>query len=127
MAALFSDAQKRAPSASVLVRCGPTCGIDLSAVARVDIRMALAQAGDSTAAQAEPAFEFFQPSAADPFDDALAALDFLATRWPVVVAVSFTAMPTHRIGIGAISPAYATQPGALPDARIFPRGRAGRR
>ena len=60
----------------------------------------------------------------DLFDDALAALDFLAARYPVV-AVSNGNADVHRIGIGRYFKASlsATQVGiAKPDARIFHAG-----
>ena len=75
---------------------------------------------------ARPAFDFFfaERQRVDLFDDALAALDFLAARYPVV-AVSNGNADVHRIGIGRYFKASlsATQVGiAKPDARIFHAG-----
>ncbi|ADU99665.1 HAD family hydrolase [Alicycliphilus denitrificans] len=124
-AALFSDAQALRAIRQRMETLRPDLRHDLSALRRESIRMALAQAGDDPLL-AEPAFEFFfaERQRVDLFDDALAALDFMATRWPVV-AVSNGNADVHRIGIGRYFKASlsATQLGvAKPDARIFHAG-----
>lgn len=98
---------------------------DLSALRRESIRLALTQAGDDPQL-AEPAFDFFfaERQRVDLFEDALATLDFLAARYPVV-ALSNGNADVQRIGIGRYFAASlsATQLGvAKPDARIFHAG-----
>ena len=110
-AALFSDAQALRAIRQRMETLRPDLRHDLSA-----------QAGDDPLL-AEPAFEFFfaERQRVDLFDDALAALDFLAARWPVV-AVSNGNADVHRIGIGRYFKASlsATQLGvAKPDPRIY--------
>lgn len=98
---------------------------DLSALRRESIRMALTQAGDDPAL-AEPAFEVFfdERQRVDLFEDALPALEYLSSRWPVV-ALSNGNADLQRVGLGryfhaAIS---AREVGAAkPDARIFHHG-----
>ena len=74
--------------------------LDLSALRREAIRLALTQAGDDPAL-AEPAFECFfaERQRVDLFDDALAGLECLAARYPWVVVSSGKAV-VQRIGIG---------------------------
>lgn len=73
---------------------------DLSALRRESIRLALVRAGDAPEL-AEPAFEVFFAARqqVDFYDDALAALAFLARRFPLV-ALSNGNADVHRIGIG---------------------------
>ncbi|MBK6615608.1 HAD-IA family hydrolase [Ottowia sp.] len=124
-AAMFGDAQAlRAVRAQVEAQ-RPDLRHDLSGLRRESIRLALTQAGDDPLL-ARPAFDFFfaERQRVDLFDDALAALDFLAARYPVV-AVSNGNADVHRIGIGRYFKASlsATQVGiAKPDARIFHAG-----
>lgn len=95
---------------------------DLSALRRESIRLALTQAGDDPAL-AEPAFEVFfdERQRVDLFDDAVPALEYLSSRWPVV-AVSNGNADVHRVGLGRYFHAAvsAREVGAAkPDARIF--------
>lgn len=95
---------------------------DLSALRRESIRLALTQAGDDPAL-AEPAFDAFfaERQRVELFDDALPALEYLSSRWPVV-ALSNGNADVRRVGLGeyfhgAVS---AREAGAAkPDARIF--------
>ena len=124
-AALFGDAKALRALRVQVEKDRPDLRHDLSGMRRESIRLALTQAGDDPAL-AEPAFDFFfaERQRVDLFDDALATLDFLAARWPVV-AVSNGNADVHRIGIGRYFKASlsATRLGvAKPDARIFHAG-----
>ena len=78
----------------------PDLAHDMSALRRESIRLVLSRAGDDPAL-AEPAFEVFfaERQRVEFFDDALPALEFLASRFPVV-AVSNGNADVHRVGIG---------------------------
>ena len=100
----------------------PDLSHDLSALRRESIRFVLLKAGDNPDL-AEPAFEVFfaERNRVELFDDALPALEWLASRYPVV-AVSNGNADVHRVGLGrhfkgALS-ARAFGVGK-PDARIF--------
>lgn len=100
---------------------------DLSALRRESIRLLLQRAGDDPAL-AEPAFETFfaERQRVDLFDDALPALEFLASRFPVV-ALSNGNADVHRIGLGAHFHASVSARAfgvAKPDARLFHAGAA---
>lgn len=73
---------------------------DLSALRRESIRLALNRAGDAPAL-AEAAFEVFfaERQRVDFYDDALAALTFLGSRFPLV-ALSNGNADVQRVGIG---------------------------
>lgn len=95
---------------------------DMSALRRESIRMLLNRAGDDPAL-AEPAFEVFfaERQRVELFDDALPALAFLASRFPVV-ALSNGNADVHRVGVGAHFHASlsAHEFGVgKPDVRIF--------
>jgi putative hydrolase of the HAD superfamily len=100
----------------------PDLSHDLSALRRESIRFVLLKAGDDPDL-AEPAFDVFfaERHRVELFDDALPALEWLASRYPVV-ALSNGNADVHRIGLGrhfhaAIS---AREFGVgKPDARIF--------
>lgn len=124
-AAMFGDARALRAVRMQVETLRPDLRHDLSALRRESIRMALTQAGDDPGL-AEPAFDFFfaERQRVDLFEDALATLDFLAARYPVV-AVSNGNADVHRIGIGRYFKASlsATVLGvAKPDARIFHAG-----
>ena len=124
-AALFGDAQALRAIRVRMEALRPDLRHDLSALRRESIRMALVQAGDDPQL-AEPAFDCFfaERQRVDLFEDALATLDFLASRYPVVVLSNGNA-DVQRIGIGRYFAASlsATQFGvAKPDARIFHAG-----
>ena len=95
---------------------------NLSALRRKSIRLALVRCGDDPGL-ADAAFEVFfaARNRVTLFDDALQALEFLASRFPLV-AVSNGNADIHRIGIGAYFRASlsAQQFGVgKPDPRIF--------
>lgn len=121
-AALFGDAQALRAIRMRMSELRPDLRLDLSALRRESIRMALAQAGDDPAL-AEPAFDFFfaERQRVDLFDDALETLEFLSARYPVV-ALSNGNADVHHIGIGRYftDSLSATRLGvAKPDVRIF--------
>lgn len=100
----------------------PDLSHDLSALRRESIRLLLQRAGDDSAL-AEPAFEAFfaERQRVDLFEDALPALDFLASRFPLV-ALSNGNADVNRVGLGAYFRASisAREFGvAKPDPRIF--------
>lgn len=100
----------------------PDLSNDLSALRRESIRFVLLKAGDDPML-AEPAFDVFfaERQRVELFDDALPALEWLASRYPLV-ALSNGNADVQRIGLGrhfhaAIS---AREFGVgKPDARIF--------
>lgn len=95
---------------------------DLSALRLEAIRLVLQRAGDDPAL-AEPAFEAFfaERQRVDLFEDALPALEFLSSRFPVV-ALSNGNADVQRVGIGAHFKASVSARGfgvGKPDPRIF--------
>ena len=105
----------------------PDLAHDMSGLRRESIRLLLQRAGDDPAL-AEPAFEVFfdERQRVDLFEDALPALEFLASRYPLV-ALSNGNADVHRVGLGAHFRASisAFKFGvAKPDARIFHAGAA---
>lgn len=100
----------------------PDLRVDLGALRRESIRLALTQAGDDPSL-AEPAYECFYAARqrVELFDDALPALQFLARRYPLV-AVSNGNADVRRVGLSEYFHAHlgAAQLGfAKPDVRIF--------
>lgn len=105
----------------------PDLAHDMSGLRRESIRLLLQRAGDDPAL-AEAAFEVFFDARqrVDLFEDALPALEFLASRYPLV-ALSNGNADVHRVGLGAHFTASisAFKFGvAKPDARIFHAGAA---
>ena len=95
---------------------------DLSAMRRESIRLVLQREGDDPAL-AEAAFDvlFSERQRVDLFEDAAPALEWLASRYPVV-AVSNGNADVHRVGLGRhFHAALSAQVFgvAKPDARIF--------
>lgn len=95
---------------------------DLSGMRQASIRQALRQAGDDENL-AIAAFEMFfaERQRVQLYEDALAALEFLAARWPIVAVTNGNA-DVHRIGIGHffVDSFNVQRTGfAKPDARIF--------
>ncbi len=95
---------------------------DLSAMRRESIRLALVQAGDDPQL-AEPAFDVFFAARQDVvlYPDALAGLEHLAARYPLIAVTNGNA-DIHRVGLGRFFRASLTarEAGvAKPDARIF--------
>lgn len=100
----------------------PDLAHDLSALRLMSIRQLLERAGDDPAL-AEAAFEVFfaERQRVDLFEDALPALEFLSSRFPVV-ALSNGNADVHRVGVGAHFHASvsAREFGVgKPDPRIF--------
>ena len=79
----------------------PDLAYDLSALRRESIRYVLQRAGDDPAL-AEPAFDVFfdERQRVQLFEDAMPALEWMSTRFPVV-AVSNGNADVHRVGLGA--------------------------
>ena len=100
----------------------PDLAHDLSALRRESIRLALQCAGDDPAL-AEPAFEVFfeHRQRVELFEDALPALEWLSSRFPVVALTNGNA-DVHRAGLGTHFRATlsAREFGVgKPDIRIF--------
>jgi HAD superfamily hydrolase (TIGR01549 family) len=78
----------------------PDLSSDLSALRRESIRHVLLQAGDDPEL-AEPAFDVFfdERQRVQLFEDAMPALEWLSTRFPVV-ALSNGNADVHRVGLG---------------------------
>ena len=105
----------------------PDLSHDMSGLRRESIRLLLQRAGDDPAL-AEVAFEVFfdERQRVDLFEDALPALEFLSSRFPLV-ALSNGNADVNRVGLGAHFAASisAFKFGvAKPDARIFHAGAA---
>ena len=103
----------------------PDLAHDMSALRRESIRVMLLRAGDDPAL-AEPAFEAFFAARqqVEFFDDALPALEFLSSRFPVV-ALSNGNADVQRVGIGRhfCAAFSATTLGVgKPDPRMFQVG-----
>ena len=121
-AALFSSPTTLREIRNELEASRPDLRHDMSAVRRESIRLALTRAQEDPAL-ADQAYEVFfeERQRVDLFEDALASLDFLAARFPIV-ALSNGNADVHRVGIGkyfhaAIS---AREFGiGKPDPRIF--------
>jgi FMN hydrolase / 5-amino-6-(5-phospho-D-ribitylamino)uracil phosphatase len=100
----------------------PDLAHDMSALRRESIRHVLQRAGDDPAL-AEVAFEVFfaERQRVNLFEDALPALDFLSSRFPVV-ALSNGNADVHRVGLGAHFKASVSARDfgvGKPDPRIF--------
>ncbi len=100
----------------------PDYAHDLVALRRECIRATLVRAGDDPAL-AEPAFEVFfeERQRVEFYDDALPALEFLSSRFPVV-ALSNGNADVHRVGIGRhFRAAFSSRDLGVgkPDARMF--------
>ncbi|WP_343589342.1 HAD-IA family hydrolase [Paracidovorax wautersii] len=121
-AALLADALAAAAIRSGVLQDHPEWSHDLSALRRESIRTALQRCGEDEALT-DGAFEVFfaQRQRVDLYDDAIAALDFLAARYPLL-AVSNGNAHLEVIGLdhyfrGSLK---AREFGiAKPDARIF--------
>lgn len=103
----------------------PDLAHDLTALRREAIRQALLQSGDDPAL-ADAAFEVFFEArqCVDLFDDALPALDFLSSRYPVV-ALSNGNADVQRVGIGRyFCAAFSARTLGVgkPDPRMFQVG-----
>ena len=103
----------------------PDLAHDMSALRRESIRLLLNRAGDDPTL-AEPAFEVFfaERHRVELFEDALPALQGLASRFPVV-ALSNGNADVHRVGLGEHFHAALSAQGfgvGKPDVRIFHAG-----
>jgi putative hydrolase of the HAD superfamily len=98
-AALYGSAPALREIRDSITAQRPDLAHDLSALRRESIRLALTRAGDAPEL-AEPAFEVFFAvrQQVDFYDDALAALAFLARRFPLV-ALSNGNADVQRVGI----------------------------
>ena len=124
-AALSRDNNTLREVRNQMVTLRPDLAHDLSALRRESIRRLLNQAGDDPAL-AEPAFEAFfaERHRVELFEDALPALQRLASRFPVV-ALSNGNADVHRVGLGEhFHAALSAQKFgvAKPDVRIFQAG-----
>lgn len=121
-AALFADRAARHHIREELVRAHPELGHHMSFLRRESIRQTLLRCGDDQQL-AEPAFEVFfaERHRVTLFDDALPALAFLASRFPLV-SVSNGNADLQRIGIASYFKASLSAQAfgvGKPDARIF--------
>ena len=121
-AALFANPKARHDLREQIARARPELKYNLSAIRREAIRLALYRSGEDPLL-AEPAFEVFfdERNRVTLFEDALAGLEFLASRYPLV-ALSNGNADIHRIGLGHLFQASisAQQFGVgKPDAKIF--------
>lgn len=121
-AALFSSTAALREIRNELEANRPDLHNDMSALRRESIRLALTRAKEDPAL-AEEAFEVFfeERQRVELFDDALATLEFLAARFPVV-ALSNGNADVQRVGIGQFFRAAisAREFGVgKPDPRIF--------
>ena len=121
-AAMFASAGALREIRNEIGDSRPDLKSDLSALRRESIRLALVRAGENPAL-AEPAFDVFfdERQRVTFYDDALASLDFLAERFPLV-SVSNGNADVHRVGLGRYFQASisAREFGVgKPDPRIF--------
>jgi putative hydrolase of the HAD superfamily len=121
-AALFSNPAARHDVRAHVTRSRPELKYNLSAIRREAIRLALYRSGEDPLL-AEQAFEVFfaERNRVTLFDDAVLALEFLSSRFPLV-ALSNGNADIQRIGIDAYFKASisAQQFGlGKPDPRIF--------
>ncbi len=105
-----------------LVETMPEIRHDLSAIRRESIRLALTRSGDNPYL-AEPAFDVFfaERNKVELYDDALPALQALATKYPLV-ALSNGNASVHTVGLGRYFKAALSASVfgvGKPDARIF--------
>lgn len=121
-AALFANPAARDDIRAQVLRTRPDLKHDFSAVRREAIRLALYRSKEDPL-MADDAFEVFfaERNRVTLFDDALPALAFLSSRFPVV-ALSNGNADVNRIGIGQYFVASVSAQAfgqAKPDARIF--------
>lgn len=121
-AALFSSPTALREIRDYMAANRPDLKNDLSAVRRESIRLALYRAGENPLL-AETAFEVFfaERQRVELFDDVRPALEFLASRYPLV-SLSNGNADVHRVGLGAYFRAAisAREFGVgKPDPRIF--------
>ena len=123
--ALHSQSEVRRQLREQMQRQHPEWAHDFSALRRGTIQLALTRAGDDPAL-ADAAFEVFfaERQRVDFFADALPALQYLSSRYPIV-ALSNGNADVQRVGVGHFFHASVSARDvgvAKPDARIFQRG-----
>lgn len=121
-AALFANPLARQDIRMQIMRMRPELQHDLGSIRKEAIRLALYRAGENPLL-AEAAFNAFydQRNKVPLFDDALASLEFLSERFPLVALTNGNA-DIHRIGIGSFFKSSLNAPSfgfAKPDVRIF--------
>ena len=121
-AALFANPAARDDIRAQVLRTRPELKHDFSAVRREAIRLALYRSKEDPL-MADDAFEVFfaERNRVTLFDDALPALAFLSSKFPVV-ALSNGNADVNRVGIGQYFVASVSAQAfgqAKPDARIF--------
>lgn len=124
-AALYAQSGTRSGHREHIRSTRPDLAHDLSTQRREAIRMGLVQAGDDPAL-ADDAFEVFfaERQRVELFADALPALEYLSSRFPIV-ALSNGNADVQRVGLGRYFHASVSAKDAgvaKPDARIFQRG-----
>lgn len=120
--AFWADAERRLALREQVVQDSPDRAHDMGHLRHESIRRALAQSGDDEAL-AGPAFDVFYAARheVELYPDALAALEFLAARFPLVAVTNGNA-DLARIGLQPHFRAAFSASGfgvAKPDARIF--------
>ena len=123
--ALHAESSVRRELREQMQRQHPEWAHDFSALRRGMIALALTRAGDDPAL-AGAAFEVFfaERQRVDFFSDALPALEFLSSRYPIV-ALSNGNADVELVGVGRYFHASVSARdvgAAKPDARIFQRG-----
>lgn len=121
-AALFANPAALREIRNEMTTARPDLKHDMSSLRRESIRLALYRAGENPML-AEPAFDVFFAERQNVilFEDALPALEFLASRFPLV-ALSNGNADIHRVGLGRFFRAAisAREFGVgKPDPRIF--------
>ena len=124
-AQLFGNRSGRDEIRSHIVRTRPELSHNMSALRLESIRTALQRANENPLL-AEAAYEVFfaERNRVDLFDDAISALEFLSSRFPIV-ALSNGNADIGRIGIKPYFRANVSAQGfgvAKPDVRIFHAG-----
>ncbi|WP_208935149.1 HAD family hydrolase [Paracidovorax avenae] len=121
-AALLADAETAAVIRAEVVQAHAHLSHDLSALRRESIRAALRRAGEDESLT-DAAYELFfaERQRVDLYDDAIAALEFLAPRYPLMALTNGNA-DLQRIGLGGYfegSVTARTFGVAKPDPSIF--------
>ena len=121
-AALFSNPVARDDIRAYVLRTRPELKHNFSAMRREAIRLALYRSKEDPL-MAEEAFEVFfaERNRVTLFDDALLALEFLSSRFPVVALTNGNA-DVHRVGLGKYFAASVSAQDfgvGKPDPRIF--------
>ncbi len=121
-AALFSSPEALRDIRAHMSQQRPDLKHDMSALRRESIRLALYRAGEDPLL-ADPAFDIFfaERQRVTPYEDVLPALEFLASRFPLV-SLSNGNADVERVGMGAYFRAAVSARAfgvPKPDPRIF--------